>query len=90
MSPQDRQSALPEFGKMLRDLQHLMGRSSQEIIEEIVFQILMTRFPDLAAGPLSPREETRLRRQADELTDFLCEALDLAPSVDGGKDAQHQ
>lgn len=90
MSPQDRQSALPEFGKMLRELQHLMGTTSQEIVEELAFQILMTRFPDLAAGALSPREETRLRREADELTDFLCEAMDLAPSLEGGKDAQHQ
>ena len=86
----DRQSSIPEFARKLTDLLHLMGTTSQEIVEELAFQILMTRFPDLAAGALSPREETRLRREADELTDFLCEAMDLAPSLEGGKDAQHQ
>lgn len=90
MSPQDRQSSLSEFGKMLRELQLLMGTSSQEIIEELVFRVLMIRFPGLASGTLSPADETQLRRETDELTDFLCEALDLAPSLDGGKDAQHQ
>ena len=85
----DRQSSIPEFAGTLHDLKDLMGTSSQEIIEELAFQILMNRFPGLASGTLSPAEETRLRREADELTDFLCEALDLASAVQGGKDAQH-
>lgn len=86
----DRQSSIPEFARTLHDLKDLMGTSSREIIEELAFQILMNRFPGLASGTLSPAEETRLRREADELTDFLCEAMDLAPSLEGGKDAQHQ
>lgn len=86
----DRQSSIPEFARTLRDLRDLMGTSSQEIIEELAFEILMNRFPGLASGTLSPADETRLRRETDEMTDFLCEALDLAPSVDGGKDAEHQ
>lgn len=90
MSPSSRQSFLPAFGKMLRELQRLMGTSSQKNIEELVFRILMDRFPGLASGTLSPAEETRLRRDADELTDFLCEALNLSPFVEGGNDAEHQ
>jgi hypothetical protein len=90
MSPSERQSSIPEFARMLRDLKDLMGTSSQRIIEELVFQILMTRFPDLSSGNLSPAEETQLRREADELTDFLSEALDLSPSLEGSKDAEHQ
>jgi hypothetical protein len=85
----DRPSSLAEIGRMLRDLQRLTGTTSQEIIEELVFQILMTRFPDVASGTLTPPEETRLRREADELTDFFCEALDLASAAEGRKDAQH-
>lgn len=90
MSLSEHQSSIPEFGRMLLELQHLMGTSSQEVIEELVFRTLMTRFPGLASGTLSPGEETRLRREADELTDYLCDALDLASSKQGGGDAQHQ
>lgn len=85
----DRQSSIPEFARKLTDLQHLTGTTSQEIVEELAFQILMNRFPGLANGTLSPAEETQLRREADELTDFLCEALDLASAAQRGKDAQH-
>lgn len=86
----DRPSSLAEIGRKLRDLQRLMGTTYREIIEELVFQILMTRFPDVASGTLTPAEETRLRWEADELTDFLCDALDLVASTQGGGDAQHQ
>jgi hypothetical protein len=86
----DRQSSIPEFAGTLHDLKDLMGTSSQEIIEELAFQILMNRFPGFASGTLSPAEETQLRREADELTDYLCDALDHASSAQGGGDAQHQ
>lgn len=86
----DRPSSLAEIGRMLRDLQRLTGTTSQEIIEELAFQILMGRFPGLASGTLSPAEETRLRREADELTDSLSDALEFASSKHGGRDAQHQ
>ena len=90
MSLSDRQSGLAEIGRMLLDLQRLMGTSSQEIIEELAFQILMNRFPGFASGTLSPAEETRLRREADELTDSLCDALEFSSSEHWGRDAQHQ
>lgn len=86
----DRQSSIPEFARKLTDLQHLTGTTSQEIVEELAFQILMNRFPGFASGTLSPAEETRLRREADELTDSLCDALEFSSSEHWGRDAQHQ